>query len=83
MKVLFFAALRERLGTGEEVVSLPEGIVTAAQLRDWLCQRGAPWDDALGPDRALMCAVDEVLSPLSASIDGAQSVAFFPPVTGG
>ena len=83
MKVLFFASLREQLGVDEVSVSPPAEVLTAAALRSWLSLRGEPWDQALGEDRSLMCAIDEQLAPLSASIEGARSVAFFPPVTGG
>jgi molybdopterin synthase sulfur carrier subunit len=36
MKVLYFAWLRERLNRGEEEVSPPPGVVTVADLIDWL-----------------------------------------------
>ena len=38
--VLFFASLRESLGTGREQISLPEGVTTAGQLRAFLRARG-------------------------------------------
>ena len=40
--VLYFAGLRERLGTGGETLELPPGVTTAGGLRDWLTGRQIP-----------------------------------------
>ncbi|MBP7660128.1 MAG: MoaD/ThiS family protein, partial [Burkholderiaceae bacterium] len=60
--VLFFASLRESLGTGREQISLPEGVTTAGQLRAFLRARGPAWDGALGTARALRVAVNQVMA---------------------
>ena len=81
--VLFFASLREALGTGRETLVLPPGVRTAGELRAHLCARGETWQAALGGSRPVRMAVDQVHAGLDAPIAGAREVAFFPPVTGG
>ena len=39
MKVLYFAWVRQRTGTGEETIDLPEGVVTVGDLAAHLSQR--------------------------------------------
>lgn len=81
--ILYFASLREAVGTDSEQIALPADIGTAGQLRSWLRERGAPWTQALGEGRAVRVAVNRVMaSPETPVADGAE-VAFFPPVTGG
>ena len=45
VKVLFFAGLREALGTGSEALALPAGIATVGALRDIVVAMGldSPW----------------------------------------
>ena len=81
--VLFFASLRESVGTGREQIHLPEGVTTAGQLRAYLRSRGAAWDGALGTARALRVAVNQVMADESTPLAAGAEVAFFPPVTGG
>ena len=81
--VLFFASLREALGTGREQIDLPDGVATAGQLRAFLRMRGQAWEQALGEASALRVAVNQVMAdPATPLLPGAE-VAFFPPVTGG
>ena len=83
LTILYFAWVRERVGTGEERVEVPDGAATVADLLEWLRGRSeghrAAFED-LGKVRA---AVDQQFAALEASIAGAREVAFFPPVTGG
>lgn len=81
--ILYFAALRETLGTDRESVELPEPVKSAADLRRWLGERGGVWAEALAPGRALRMAIDRKLAePQTPLAEGAE-VAVFPPVTGG
>lgn len=75
IQVRFFAALRERLGISERVVSVPGG-VTVKQL--WsLAVPGEPL-----PNNVLAARNMEYVALDSAVQDG-DEIAFFPPVTGG
>lgn len=80
--VLFFAGLREALGSGREGLALPPGVVTVAGLRDFLAARGEPWS-ALANTKNLRVAVNQVMVGFDAAIKAGDEVAFFPPVTGG
>lgn len=81
--ILYFAGLREALGTGRETVDLPPGVGTAAQLRAWLRERGGPWAETLAEGRAIRIAVDQAMARPDTPLHAGAEVAFFPPVTGG
>ncbi|HVG05160.1 MAG TPA: molybdopterin converting factor subunit 1 [Burkholderiaceae bacterium] len=83
LRVLYFAALRERVGRSEEMVSPPKDVATVALLRDWLAQRGAPWRDAFAETRRVRAAVDQAMVDDEHALHEGAEVAFFPPVTGG
>lgn len=81
--VKFFASVREKLGTAEERLALPEDVRTTGQLRALLVQRGGAWEEALGGNRALRVACNQVMCDENAPLESGAEVAFFPPVTGG
>ncbi len=81
--ILYFAGLREALGTGSETLELPPGVGTAAQLRAWLRLRGGAWAEALAENRSIRVAVDRAMAAPDAPLRAGAEIAFFPPVTGG
>ena len=83
LHLLYFAWLRERLGTAEERVSLPEGVRTVADLFGWLAGRGPGYAAAFAGQTRLRCAVNQEFSGPDAALGPGDEVAFFPPVTGG
>jgi molybdopterin synthase sulfur carrier subunit len=83
VKVLFFAGLREKLGTAGEEIELPAGVSTVAGLRAHLRSRGEPWQAALAEGKLLRMAVNQDMAKPTAAIKAGDEVAFFPPVTGG
>jgi len=83
VKVLYFAALRERLGTAGEEIDLPSGVSTVAALRSHLRGRGGAWERALADGKLVRMAINQDMAPPSASLKAGDEVAFFPPVTGG
>jgi molybdopterin synthase sulfur carrier subunit len=83
VKVLYFAALREQLGTSGEDIELPSGIATVAALRSHLVSRGGAWQSALAEAKLVRAAVNQDMAKPSAAITAGDEVAFFPPVTGG
>ena len=83
MKILYFAWVRQRVGTGEENVDLPAQVATVADLINWLKGRDETYANAFADLRAIRAAVDQSLVPLDTPLTGAKEVAFFPPVTGG
>jgi len=83
VRVLYFAAVREQVGTGAEEIEVPVGVSTVAGLRDHLRARGGAWQQALAEGRLLRMALNQDMVPQSAAIKAGDEVAFFPPVTGG
>lgn len=83
IRILYFAKLRETLGTAGEELALPADVRTVGALRDHLVARGAPWAEALAAGRALRVAVNQDMAAPGTPVADGDEVAFFPPVTGG
>lgn len=81
LRVKFFASLREALGAGYADVHTEA--TTVGQLRAELMARDALHAECLRPDRAVRCAVNQVMGDESTALTDGAEVAFFPPVTGG
>ena len=81
VQVRYFASLREALGAGE-AVEVPAGS-TLGSLRDQLLSRGGEHARCLARQRAVRCALDQVMADETAALHDGAEVAFFPPVTGG
>lgn len=79
VKVLYFASLREAIGSGAESVDLPAGVATVGALRAALGQR----HEALLTTKNLRAAVNQQMAGMEAPVAAGDEVAFFPPVTGG
>jgi molybdopterin synthase sulfur carrier subunit len=80
IRILYFAALREALGTASE--ELPGAVTTVAELRRQLLERGGAWE-ALAEGRSLRVAVNQRMAEPASRVRDGDEVAFFPPVTGG
>ncbi|MEP9354742.1 molybdopterin converting factor subunit 1 [Xanthobacter sp. KR7-65] len=83
MKVLYFAWLRERVGTAEEEVTPPAEVATVADLARWLAGRDEAHAHAFENAAVVRAAIDRRHVKADAAIAGAREVAFFPPMTGG
>lgn len=83
VQILYFAWLRERIGTAAESVVLPPGVGTVGALTDWLARRSPRHADAFASRRAIRCAVNQDFADAPAVVRPGDEVAFFPPVTGG
>lgn len=81
--VLYFARLRDALGTGSEQIALPTAIRDVEGLRALLVARGGEWEQALAPNRAVRAAVNQAMALGDTPVTDGDEVAFFPPVTGG
>jgi molybdopterin synthase sulfur carrier subunit len=81
--LLYFARLREALGTGREELALPAGIGTLGALRAHLAQRGEAWAKEMAEGRNLRAAVNQDIATADTPVKDGDEVAFFPPVTGG
>jgi molybdopterin synthase sulfur carrier subunit len=83
VKLLYFAWVRQKVGCGEEVVTVPTDVKTAGDLVRWLRMRGGGFADAFADEKRLRVAVNQENAVLGAPIGATDEVAFFPPVTGG
>ncbi|MCD1598248.1 MULTISPECIES: MoaD/ThiS family protein [Rheinheimera] len=82
IKILFFAALRERLDCEQYLLSCDDKILQVADILQQLQSRCQNWQLELSRND-LLCAVNQQLVPLTASVQDGDELAFFPPVTGG
>lgn len=83
MKLLYFAWVRERIGKGEEELVLPAAVTTVAELVAWLRERGEEYEHAFEHPKAVRAAINKTHVKPDAKIQGADEIAFFPPMTGG
>ena len=81
--LLFFASLRERLGTAREELELPVSVKTVGALREHLRARGGAWAEVFAATRNVRAAVNQDMVQSAAAIKAGDEIAFFPPVTGG
>lgn len=81
INVLYFAWLRERIGTNREQVETRAA--TVADLIAELEARSEGHALAFVDKTSLRVAVDQELADFSAPLAGVREVAFFPPMTGG
>jgi molybdopterin synthase sulfur carrier subunit len=81
--LLYFAWVRQKVGASEEQIDLPAGVVTVGDLIIYLRSRGGGYADAFADPARLRAAVDQEHVSFDESVDSADEIAFFPPVTGG
>jgi sulfur-carrier protein len=83
VKLLYFAWVREKVGSGSEEIELPPQVETVSDVIGWLRTRGPQFDEAFARPQLIRTAIDKVHVKPAARIAGAHEIAFFPPVTGG
>lgn len=83
MKLLYFAWLRTKIGTGSEDVTPSAAVTDVAGLVAWLKTRGPGYAEALANQDVVRVAVNQEYVGNDHPITAGDEVAFFPPVTGG
>jgi molybdopterin synthase sulfur carrier subunit len=83
VEILYFAWVRERIGTNCERIDPPADVQDVSGLIDWLATRSPAHAVAFADKSRLRAAIDQRFVGLEDSIAGAREVAIFPPVTGG
>jgi molybdopterin synthase sulfur carrier subunit len=81
--VLYFARLREALGTASEQIALPTTVRDLEGLRALLVARGGSWAQELAPGKPVRAAVNQAMAAGDVAVADGDEIAFFPPVTGG
>lgn len=82
ISVLYFAGLRDRIGTANEEMELPAD-ATIGSVVEILKARGDVWADAFGGKTRILAAVNQEIARPEDPVKDGDEVAFFPPVTGG
>ena len=82
-KMIYFAWVRERIGTAEEDLDLPADVKTGADLLTWMKTRGENYEHALAVDSAIRIAVDQEHVDHDEPLGTPREIALFPPMTGG
>ena len=82
MNVLYFAWVKQKIGTSQETVDAPN-IKTVRGLAEHLHARGGGYAEAFSDLSRLRAAVNQEHVGFDAPIEPGDEVAFFPPVTGG
>jgi len=83
MRILYFAWVRQRVGTGAEDAEVPADVATVGDLIAWLKSRDEGYEAAFADLKAIRAAVDQEHVGFEHPLAGAREVAFFPPATGG
>ncbi|MBI06797.1 MAG: molybdopterin converting factor subunit 1 [Rhodospirillaceae bacterium] len=83
MKLLYFAWLKQKIGTGEEDIPLPDGVTNVGALVSWLKAQGPGYGEALEDLSVIRFAVNQEFVDLDHALAEGDEVAIFPPVTGG
>ena len=83
MKLIYFAWVRERIGTAEEDIDLPAEVKTAGDLLAFLQARGDGYAEALRDPKIIRVAINQEHVGHGEPIAGAREIALFPPMTGG
>ncbi len=73
-KLLYFAALADRLGRTSEDVTLPAQVGDVRSLLAWLRTRGGPWEQWLA-DNTVRVTVNRQLTTLDAPVDDRSEIA--------
>jgi molybdopterin synthase sulfur carrier subunit len=81
--ILYFARLREVLGTAREELALSERVADVGAVRRALVARGGAWAEAFDEKRRVRAAVNQEMASDATAVRDGDEVAFFPPVTGG
>ncbi|WP_372916498.1 molybdopterin converting factor subunit 1 [Sandarakinorhabdus sp.] len=83
VQLLYFAWVREMIGTDSETIALPAEATTVAALLDWLAARSPGHAAALADRSRIRVAVDQNFATLATQLAAPREIAIFPPVTGG
>jgi molybdopterin synthase sulfur carrier subunit len=67
LTILYFAWLRERIGSGQEELSVPDEVDTVAGLVDYLVALGPGYANAFKNRRTVRCAVNQEFAPVTRS----------------
>lgn len=83
VEVLYFAWVRDRVGTAREHVNPPDAVTTVGELALWLATQSKEHAEAFRDCDVLRAAVNQEHVSFAHPIATGDEIAFFPPMTGG
>jgi sulfur-carrier protein len=83
LELLYFAWVRERIGTGAQSLDVPDTIATVGDLLAWLAAQSTEHASALADRDRIRVAINQVFGDDRSLVGSGDEVAIFPPVTGG
>ncbi len=83
MQLHYFAWVREKIGSADEVVSPPPEVATVSDLIQWLSAQGEGYAAAFADLATVRVAVNQEYVKMDHPVAAGDEIAFFPPVTGG
>ena len=83
MRLVYFSWIREKVGFGEEDVTLPADVLTIQDVMNWLKTRDETYEMAFEYAQSVRAAINQEIVEHDALIKDAKEIAFFPPMTGG
>ena len=83
IRFVYFAWVREMIGTAEEEIALPDEVRTVSDLPPFLAARGDGHAAAMEHAETIRFALDQEAAERGDAIGDAREVAVFPPMTGG
>lgn len=83
MRLLYFAWVRENIGTSAETIEKPVEVTTVHDLIIYLTGLGGGYHQAFHDISRIRIAVNQTYVKADHPINQTDEIAFFPPVTGG
>jgi sulfur-carrier protein len=83
LRLLYFAWVRERIGSDAETIELPADVADVGGVVAWLAERSEGHAYAFEDVSRLRYAADELFVDADTPIAHVRELAIFPPVTGG
>lgn len=82
-KFVYFAWVRERIGTREEDLDIPAEVKTVRELLHWLREKGEGYAEALKQPEVIRVAINQEHVDHKELLGSPREIALFPPMTGG
>lgn len=83
MNILYFALIREHIGTSSEQIDLPDGVDSVKTLIKHLESKGDNYKAAFAQADLIRVAVNDEYVGFDHKISANDEIAIFPPMTGG
>ena len=81
--VLFFASLKDKLGTDRIEFDMSQSEISISELIHQLKLKGEVWQESFESPQLMMAVNHDMVQQDDKLIKGGDEIAFFPPVTGG